>query len=137
MFVLDPRLEADSFLIKQLDNSQLLLMKNACFPWFILVPETNEIELVDLSDNEQRLLLKQIQLISAFIRHEFNSQKLNTAWIGNIVSQLHIHIVGRQADDPCWPGVVWGTDKVSDYSEYQVNTIRQAFSAYQDNPDSS
>ena len=133
MSVLDPRLEKDTYLIERLDNSQLLLMSNACFPWFILVPDTNEIEFVDLSEKEQHLLLKQIQLVSAFIRHHFNSHKLNTAWIGNIVSQLHIHIVGRQADDPCWPNVVWGTDKVTAYSEVEINTIRQAFTSYQNN----
>lgn len=120
---LDSRLTNDCIVLGKLDISLLLLMDNSLIPWFILVPETDKTELIDLSHPDQARLLKEINLISSFTRTHFHCTKLNIGAIGNIVSQLHIHIVGRDSSDFCWPGVVWGTKEKQSYRDNQVKEI--------------
>ncbi|MFV2056240.1 MAG: HIT domain-containing protein [Thiohalomonadales bacterium] len=115
-YTLDQRLRQDSYPLGESDSSILLLMRNALFPWFIIVPHTAETELYLLPESTQKILLKQINTISLFIKETLLVDKINVATIGNVVSQFHIHIVGRKHDDVCWPGVVWGTDQFSPYS---------------------
>lgn len=122
-FTLDERLANDCIVLGKLNMCLLLLMNNSLVPWFILVPETTESEIIDLSHSEQEILLKEINLVSRFVRDNFDCKKLNTAAIGNIVSQLHIHIVGRNPADYCWPNVVWGTKEKQVYLDSQVNEI--------------
>jgi len=122
-FILDTRLANDCIVLGKLDTCLLLLMDNSLVPWFILVPETTESEIIDLSHSEQANLLKEINLISIFIRENFDCIKLNIAAIGNIVSQLHIHIVGRNPADYCWPNVVWGTTEKKAYLDKQISEI--------------
>ena len=122
-FTLDERLANDCIILGKLNICLLLLMNNSLVPWFILVPETTESEIIDLSHSEQEILLKEINLVSRFVRDNFDCKKLNTAAIGNIVSQLHIHIVGRNPADYCWPNVVWGTKEKQVYLDSQVNEI--------------
>lgn len=98
-------------------------MDNAHFPWLILVPETGESELHRLSRQQQTAVLEQINLLSRFVEENFTVEKLNIACIGNIVSQLHIHIVGRNSQDICWPNVVWGSGDHKAYQEQEVVTI--------------
>lgn len=122
-FILDNRLENDCIVLGKLEISFLLLMNNALIPWFILVPETTESELIDLSHPEQANLLKEINLISGFIRDNYDCSKLNIATIGNIVNQLHVHVIGRSPTDYCWPNVVWGTTEKKPYLDTQVDEI--------------
>ena len=96
-FELDPRLANGCLVLGKLNISLLLLVNNSLLPWFILVPKTSVTEMTDLSPSDQASLLEEINLLSAFVKGNFNISKLNIAAIGNIVSQLHIHIVGR------WP----------------------------------
>ena len=124
-FELDKRLANDCITLGKLDISLLLLMNNSLAPWFILVPETTKTEIIDLSHPDQAKLLKEINLISAYVKNNFDSTKLNVAAIGNIVSQLHVHIVGRNPDDFCWPNVVWGTKEKKNYSNDQVTKITE------------
>jgi diadenosine tetraphosphate (Ap4A) HIT family hydrolase len=128
-FELDSRLARDCIVLGRLDISQLLLMNNALVPWFILVPVTTETEIVDLSAQDQARLLQEINLISVFIREHFNITKLNTAAIGNVVSQLHIHVVGRDPADYCWPDVVWGRQERRAYSDEELHKISGAIKA--------
>ncbi|MGB5397419.1 MAG: HIT family protein [Gammaproteobacteria bacterium] len=123
-FTLDYRLAADCHQLGVLDGAELLLMNNANFPWFLLVPHTDHTEFFELGRAEQQTLLASINALSVFLKHEFSSDKLNIATIGNIVKQLHIHIVGRNRDDVCWPGVVWGTKQRVDYTMPEVERIR-------------
>lgn len=123
-FTLDYRLAADCHQLGVLDGAELLLLNNANFPWFILVPHTDHTEFFELGRTEQQTLLASINTISVFIKHEFSSDKLNIATIGNIVKQLHIHIVGRKHGDVCWPGVVWGTKQRVAYAMPDVERIR-------------
>ena len=99
-------------------------MDNHLVPWFILVPRTNHTELIDLSIDDQQAVLKEINQIAEFVRTEFEIDKLNIGAIGNIVRQLHIHIIGRSETDYCWPNVVWGASNKQPYTPTQVDTLR-------------
>ncbi|HED15940.1 MAG TPA: HIT family protein [Gammaproteobacteria bacterium] len=125
-FKLDTRLAKDCRVLGKINTSLLLLMNNSLVPWFILVPQTSETELTDLLPSEQADVLEQINLISVFIKEHFDITQLNTAAIGNIVNQLHIHVVGRDPSDYCWPNVVWGTREREPYSTEQLDDIMGA-----------
>ena len=125
-FVLDHRLEKDCLVLGKKNISMLLLMNNALVPWLILVPCTSKTEITDLSAEDQASLLEEINILSGFIKSNFEITKLNIASIGNIVSQLHVHVVGRHSSDYCWPGVVWGVQEKKIYTNKQVNKITLA-----------
>ncbi len=125
-FKLDPRLAEDCLVLGHLQISRLLLMNNSLVPWFILVPETSETEIIDLSKTEQADVLEEINLVSTFVRNNFQLSKLNIAAIGNIVSQLHIHVVGRDPSDYCWPNVVWGNRERKPHTVKEVHDITLA-----------
>lgn len=109
-FVVDPRLEADSVFIADGPLSQLRLMDDARFPWLVLVPRVpGATEWIDLDGASQRLLLAEINQAGALLRQHFGPiDKLNIGALGNIVRQLHVHVVGRREGDAAWPGPVWG-----------------------------
>ncbi len=127
-FELDARLARDCLVLGKLNISLLLLMNNKLVPWFILVPQTSEIEITDLSQSDQADLLEEINLLAGFIKENFAVSKLNIAAIGNIVSQLHVHIVGRDPADYCWPDVVWGTSERKPYTAERINEITTTLS---------
>ena len=94
-------LERDSVFIKKLDLCQLRLINNKNFPWVILVPEIDDIsEIIDLNSEQYSLLCTEIMLVSRVIKTQFSPDKLNIATIGNVVRQMHIHIVARYKNDP-------------------------------------
>ncbi|MCW8830967.1 MAG: HIT domain-containing protein [Gammaproteobacteria bacterium] len=126
-FKLDPKLEKDCYVLGRFQTSRLLLLNNSLVPWFILVPETSATELYELPVQQQQLLLDEINMLSNHLKHNFTVDKLNVAAIGNIVSQLHIHVVGRHFDDFCWPDVVWGAEGWLSYDQKQVDTIKSQF----------
>ena len=123
-FELDSRLNDDCFTLGRLKTSRLLLLNNALVPWFILVPDTDVTELYQLPQQQQLELLEEINLLSVFLNNNFTVDKLNIAAIGNIVNQMHIHMVARRNDDFCWPGVVWGADGKKAYEHAQIEAIR-------------
>jgi diadenosine tetraphosphate (Ap4A) HIT family hydrolase len=98
-------------------------MDNALVPWFILVPQTDVTEFHELSQETQLLLMEQINLISTYLKQEQSVDKVNVAAIGNIVRQMHIHVVGRTESDYCWPSVVWGAEGGRPYSEHELQEI--------------
>lgn len=109
-FVLDPRLAADSVFIADGPLSQVRLMDDARFPWLLLVPRVDgAVEWIDLDGGQQRLLLAELNQASQLLRAEPGVEKVNIGVLGNIVRQLHVHIVGRHAGDAAWPGPVWGS----------------------------
>ena len=124
-FKLDPRLDNDCFVLGKLKTSQLLLLDNSLVPWFILVPETTATEVYELPQAQQIIVLEEINLISNHLKQNFAVDKLNVAAIGNIVSQMHIHIVGRHIDDFCWPGVVWCAEGKQPYAIDQIDFIKK------------
>jgi len=126
-FRLDPRLDADCHTLGRLDCSLLLLMDNVLAPWFILVPEVGGVvEFHELDADVQQRLLGEINLLSRFVKDHFTVDKINVAAIGNMVRQLHVHVVGRSEGDWCWPGVVWGAEKGRGYTEAEVGDILRA-----------
>jgi diadenosine tetraphosphate (Ap4A) HIT family hydrolase len=105
---LHPKLAADTVPVHDLAMSRLLAMNDANFPWLILVPRRAGVsEIIDLGD-EQAVLMDEISLVSRALKDETRCDKLNVAAIGNVVPQLHVHIVARRKDDAAWPKPVWG-----------------------------
>ncbi|MDD2556855.1 MAG: HIT family protein [Desulfuromonadaceae bacterium] len=131
-FSLDSRLAADCHKLWSSPESDILLMDKRMFrPWFILVPHSHVHELIDLEPEQLKTIMRQIAGITRFLRTEYQPDKINTATIGNMVSQLHVHIVARYHEDPCWPGTVWGwtsneqSQCKQQYTAAEVETIRQ------------
>lgn len=123
-FKLDSKLANDCFFIGNLNLSQLLLMNDSNYPWLILVPrKPNLVELIDLELEQQNQLLQEINQISQLLKENFTIDKLNIANLGNIVSQLHIHIIGRKKDDISFPNPVWGQKPAKAYSENEAQKI--------------
>jgi len=111
-FDLDPRLEADSFHMTTMDGCQIRLMNDARFPWLILVPEVaNVSELFDLPHEKSTKVMALAIKLGAEMRQKFGADKINIATIGNVVKQLHIHVVARFETDEAWPGPIWGVGK--------------------------
>lgn len=109
-FQLDPRLAADSVFIADGPLSQVRLMDDVRFPWLLLVPRiAGASEWLELDGNQQRLLLAEINRAGQLVRAQPGVEKLNIGALGNIVRQLHVHLVGRHAADAAWPGPVWGS----------------------------
>jgi len=109
LFILDPRLENDTTLIKENHNFQIRLMNVKDFFWIILIPnKANLIELSDIKIKERNELLNFASDIGDYIKATQNLDKINIGMLGNLVSQLHLHVVVRSRDDPAWPGPVWG-----------------------------
>ncbi len=128
-FKLDQRLKDDCFILDESENFILLLLNNALVPWFILVPKTDKTELYELDESLQQQIMSLINQISTYIKQEYPVDKLNIATIGNIVAQLHIHIIGRFKTDPYWPGVVWGREPKQPYAQKNINIIQKQLKA--------
>ncbi len=108
-FTLDPHLAADAVFVADWGLSRVLLMNDARYPWLILVPRVaNAVELIDLEPQHRAVLTDEIARASQALKQVAAPAKLNIGALGNIVAQLHIHIVARNPGDPAWPGPVWG-----------------------------
>jgi diadenosine tetraphosphate (Ap4A) HIT family hydrolase len=122
-FVIDPQLRADTHPVGTFDASYVLLHKNAVVPWLILVPGCRETEFLALSTGLRERLLDESAQTAKFIQSYFGSSKINFAAIGNVVPQLHLHVVGRTPGDACWPAPVWGN--LIDFKPYFDSEVRQ------------
>ncbi|MBA5776113.1 HIT domain-containing protein [Stappia sp. F7233] len=117
-FELDPRLSADTYPVLELPLCAVRLMKDANYPWLVLVPRRRDlIELIDLEGDDRAQLMAEIALASEALRAETDCQKLNVAALGNQVSQLHVHVIARNQDDAAWPNPVWGFAPATRYDE--------------------
>ena len=123
-FKLDTRLDNDCYKLAESEFSVWLLLNNRFFPWLIIVPKTEVEELYLLPTAKQLLLQKETNLLSEFVKNNFDCDKLNIASIGNIVKQMHVHIIARTESDQCWPGVVWGTTFKQAYTKEEVLEIQ-------------
>lgn len=115
-FHIHPRLLDDCHRLGRLPNSHLLLHRNAVLPWFILVPETGAADLLDLPRSLRVAVMDEAAAISRFVKQELDYPKINFGAIGNLVPQLHLHVIGRRPGDCCWPAPVWG--HLGDEAEY-------------------
>jgi len=108
-FSLDPQLDRDTHLIGDLDLCRVLLMDDQRWTWLILVPRRDgKREVFDLESPDQTLLMREAAQVGRLLMAEFKGEKLNMAALGNVVPQLHLHLVVRRTDDPAWPKPVWG-----------------------------
>ncbi|MGA9009084.1 MAG: HIT family protein [Xanthobacteraceae bacterium] len=103
-----PQLQADTLLVGDLPPSRVLAIDDADYPWLVLVPRrTGAIELADLG-GDTVILMREIVQVLALLKDVTRCDKINVGAIGNVVPQLHVHIVARRQDDPLWPKPVWG-----------------------------
>jgi diadenosine tetraphosphate (Ap4A) HIT family hydrolase len=108
-FVLDARLAADCRVIGRFDLCAVLMMNDAHYPWFILVPRRAGMrEIYELAETDQVQLLRESSAFGRALMTAFKGDKLNVAALGNVVAQLHVHHIVRYAGDAAWPGPVWG-----------------------------
>ncbi|HEU4812649.1 MAG TPA: HIT family protein [Xanthomonadaceae bacterium] len=106
---LDARLADDTHPVAQLPLCELRLMDDSHHPWLILVPRVaGATELIDLTDDQQQALMREVSQVSRLLREHFSPDKLNVAALGNVVPQLHVHVIARHTGDIAWPKPVWG-----------------------------
>lgn len=126
MFELNPVLERDSILVGHFSLCQLRLMNDAQFPWFVLVPQRNDItEIYQLVEEDRQLLMAESCLLSETLHDAFSAAKLNVAALGNQVPQLHLHHIVRYTTDSCWPGPIWGRFPSVAYTKENLAEILQ------------
>lgn len=125
-FQLDPRLEADSVPLAELPLSALRLMKDARYPWLLLVPRKPGLtEIIDLDEGERAQLMREIADVSAALKAATGCDKLNVGALGNVVAQLHVHVVARFKTDAAWPGPVWGVGQAIPWDEGQRQALAE------------
>lgn len=124
MFKLNERLRADTIELGRLELSLLLLMNDSSLPWLILVPEREEItEIEELTVGERSLLIEEIACLSGLIRQLYRPQKINVGVLGNIVPQLHVHVIGRFTNDRAWPNPIWGSGPVETFGSAKLHEV--------------
>ena len=124
LWSLHPQLEHDTAPVGDLTLSRLLAMNDMTYPWVVLVPRRlNAVEIMDLAEPEQSRLMSEIAAVSAALKRLTGCDKLNVAAIGNVVPQLHVHIVARRRDDPAWPRPVWGAAPARPYAAADMQSF--------------
>jgi diadenosine tetraphosphate (Ap4A) HIT family hydrolase len=123
-FDLDPRLAGDTLVVGDLPLCRVLLMRDSRYAWLILVPRRpGRAEVSDLGEDERALLWREVDAAGAAIRAVAPCDKLNIGALGNIVRQLHVHVVARREGDAAWPGPVWGFGKAEAYAEGEAERL--------------
>lgn len=126
VFALDPRLQQDTLPIGDFPLCRLLLSNDSNYPWFILVPRREDIsEIFQLGVADQQQLWQETTALAEMLKDSFDADKLNVAALGNVVSQLHVHVIVRKREDAAWPAPVWGKHPAKPYSAEQIATIRE------------
>jgi len=133
-FKLDAAIENDSIFVGTLDCFQVRLMNDTRFFWLLIIPEIEDLtELHHLPDNKMIHMMRLATHLGKTIMIDGSADKINTATIGNIVSQFHLHVVGRFTNDPAWPAPVWGVGKPiplqNDVTEHRIQIIKAALAA--------
>lgn len=124
MIKLHPQLEKDCIVLGEFELCSLLLLNDANYPWFILLPNREDVsELHQLSEKDQQQLMAESMHFSHCLQQVFRPDKLNIAALGNVVPQLHIHHIARFASDACWPSPVWGAVTAIPYQKSQIESI--------------
>lgn len=120
-FSLDPAILRDTLRVGELPLSRLVLMNDARYPWFVLVPRRQNIrEIFELEPGDQSLLLQESTALAKAMTRIFKAHKMNVAALGNVVPQLHVHHIARFTDDDAWPAPVWGKHPSIPYSNEQA-----------------
>ncbi len=125
MFDLDQRLQQDTLVIGDFPLCRLLLSNDSNYPWFILVPRINRIsEVFQLDVADQKTLWQETTALAQLLSEGLSADKMNIGALGNVVSQLHVHVIVRKRDDAAWPAPVWGKHPARPYTEEQVTVMR-------------
>ena len=123
-FILDDRLAKDTIHLLELPLCRFLLMNDRRYPWLILVPRYNDLsEIHDLRDKDQSTLISEVTAVTRALEKLFQPEKINVAALGNLVSQLHIHVIARFEEDEAWPNPVWGIGKNVIYPKNEVKPL--------------
>jgi diadenosine tetraphosphate (Ap4A) HIT family hydrolase len=129
-FALHPRLAEDTVEVARLPLCRVLLMKDRRFPWLTLVPEREGVrEIAELPPVDRAELIDEIARASDVLTRLFRPDKLNVGALGNVVPQLHVHVVARFSTDPAWPGPVWGSGTAVPYVESELAEVRGRLAA--------
>lgn len=128
-----PQLQNDCINIGHFSLCQLLLSKDANYPWLILVPNRPDItEIYQLSQDDQVQLMKESSCLAKILTKHFNADKINIGALGNVVPQLHIHHIARYKNDIAWPAPIWGHSSAKQYEpetlHQVINRLRQGLS---------
>lgn len=122
---LHPQLANDTINFGKINLCILLLVNDANYPWFILVPDRENVtEIYQLDKKDQQMLQEESSLLAEVLVEVFSADKLNIAALGNVVPQLHIHHIVRYKKDPAWPDPVWGKQKAIAYSDQEITDIK-------------
>jgi diadenosine tetraphosphate (Ap4A) HIT family hydrolase len=123
-FTLHYRLQEDTVEIIRIKLSRVLLMNDSSFPWIVLVPEREGVqEVYELNSEDRFVLIEEIAAASEIIRQLYLPDKINIGALGNLVPQLHIHVIGRFRTDRAWPGPVWGLGPARPYQAETLETV--------------
>lgn len=130
-FLVDPELEKDAFLIADLELSKLYVKNDKENPWFVLVPrKTGAVELVDLTHEELCMLMEEVTSVSEFLKMYYQPFKINIGALGNIVRQLHIHVLARYENDRAWPQALWGSAPSEHFEQFELENIKSNFQEF-------
>lgn len=125
MFSLDSRLQQDTLVLGDFPLCRLLLSLDANYPWFILVPrQEGASEVFDLDAEQQQQLWQETSLLAEHLKASLGADKMNVATLGNVVSQLHMHVIARFKSDVAWPAPVWGKVAAVAYKEQRVAELK-------------
>lgn len=123
-FELHPDLKRDGINIGDFPLCRVLLINDAAYPWFVLVPRRAGIrDAIDLSPQDYMQLWQESRIFSKAIMNAFKGDKLNVASLGNMTPQLHVHHIIRYKTDPAWPGPIWGKQPLTPYDDQKIDTI--------------
>ena len=123
-WTLHPQLAADTVALGDLPLSRVLVMNDATYPWLVLVPrKTGITEVIDLDEHEQTHLMHEVTRAARALREVTACHKLNIAALGNMVPQLHVHVIARFRHDPAWPKPVWGAAPAKAYEREALDAF--------------
>ena len=121
---LHPQLKQDTIDIGDLPLSKVLVIKDANYPWLLLVPRRPEkVEIIDLDEVEQAQLMAEVSRAAKALKEITKCDKLNIAALGNVVPQLHVHVIARRTSDAAWPRPVWGVMQPLPHDAEEVQTF--------------
>jgi len=127
-FVLNQQLEADTHLVSELENCSLRLLDDTRWPWLILVPRIEGVEEWHTLTKGQRIMIDdEVARVASALKTMTGCEKINIASIGNMVRQLHIHVIARDEGDANWPGPVWGYGERESYAQENATSFIEAF----------
>ena len=125
MFEMDKRLVKDTIVLGDFGLSRVLLMNDSRYPWLILVPRVADIsEVFVLTAQQQQQLWQETSVVGQALKDVFQADKINIATLGNVVKQLHMHVVVRMQNDAAWPAPVWGKGEAQPYSAEALADMR-------------